>query len=272
MSAQVVWTPGLPDAFQTAHGYNISSFAILLAQNNGNGVNSPPVPVWFITDAPDQGEGIVADFRDTMTVLYGTYVDHFVQWSQEFLGLEFSAQIGYNMPVDMLQNINRVSAPETETLAFHDDIDSYRQYVGVANLAGLRVISCELGAVHGLAYQQGLPSILAQAKRAYAAGVNQMVIHGGTYSHQYPQTTWPGYTQFQYVFSDAHSRHEPSWDLGEREFVDSIARHNFVLQSGTPKLDVVFWDKQSATNATLPTMYPFSDLDEAGKSGQYSDC
>jgi hypothetical protein len=43
-----------------------------------------------------------------------------------------------------------------------------------------------------------------------------------------------------------------------------VARTNFILQSGIPKRDIVFWNKQTGQNDSLPTLYNFLDLVEAG--------
>lgn len=67
---------------------------MLLAQSNGNGANIYIAPSWFITDAPDQGQSYVADYRSTLTQLYGNYLQHLERWTHDYLGLQFSAQVG----------------------------------------------------------------------------------------------------------------------------------------------------------------------------------
>ncbi|KAM0149135.1 hypothetical protein ACHAPG_009617, partial [Botrytis cinerea] len=120
-------------------------------------------------------------------------------------------------------------------LCFASSIDNYRQFVGPANLAGKNVISNEMGAISRSAYQQQLPDLLTLVKQAYSAGNNQMAIHGATYSYQYPNTTWPGFTPFGYLFSDQHSRHQPGWTNGYSDVLNYISRNNYILQSGVPK-------------------------------------
>jgi hypothetical protein len=48
--------------------------------------------------------------------------------------------------------------------------------------------------------------------------------------------------------------------------MDFVARNNHVLQSGTPKRDVVFWSKKTReTSAGLVPIYEHLDLVEAGE-------
>jgi hypothetical protein len=82
------------------HGYDIGKYSILLAQNNGGYTNT--YLNWFVTDGPDQGQGYVADYRATLGSLLNTYYDAITAWSNDYLGLQFSAQVGYNLPVDMV--------------------------------------------------------------------------------------------------------------------------------------------------------------------------
>ena len=100
------------------------------------------------------------------------------------LGLQYSAQPAYNLPLDMLALIPYVNAPETESLGFSNNIDGYRQFSGPADLAGKRVISSELGAEAIMAYQQTLPQLLFDVKRSLVGGINAFVLHGFAYSGQ----------------------------------------------------------------------------------------
>ncbi|KAI1137565.1 hypothetical protein F5Y05DRAFT_419507 [Hypoxylon sp. FL0543] len=262
------WTPALPELFENEHNYSIMKYLPLLAGNEGY-ISTPGGPVQFITDSNETDSGVIADFRSTLSIGLSDYLQNLTGWTQQFLGLQFSQQVGYNMPVDMLQLIPDVDAPETETLAFSNRIDGYRQFCGPANLAGKSVISIELGADIIRTYIQTWSDILSEANRAFVAGVNQMSIHGATYSHDYANTTWPGYTSFQYLFAGQHSRHQPAWDVGYKQVNDYLARVQFVLQSGTPRVDVVFWDKQTAQNPSIPSLYQSDDLVHKGYTYTY---
>lgn len=250
--------------------YPIEKYIPLLAGRNGLLSQASSIgPHFFILDTEDQGAGIVGDWRHTMATLLGTYYNWLVHWTNSYLDLQFSGQIGYNLPKDMLSNIARVNAPETESLSFSNNINSFRQYVGLANLAGKGVISLEMGSDYLETYTQTWMDLLKDGKRAFVTGVNQVVLHGAPYSHSYPNTTWPGFTSFFYAFGAHRSRHQPAWDVGYAEAGDYLARTQFVLQTGIPKVDLLFWDKQTAQRPYPETIYHPGDLTAAGYTYSY---
>lgn len=216
--------------FEAQHNYSILPFLPLLALQDNNAL-SPASTVSFQTSSPDNGSSFVNDFRATLTNLYGDYVHHWTNWSNAYLNLQQSAQVGYNLPVDIQSNTPFVNAPEGETLAFNNLVDAFRQISGATNIAGKRVLSVELGADRGFVYSLPLPTLLQNAKRSISGGVNTFVLHGSPYSYFYPNTTWPGYTTFVYEFSEQYQRHQPAWENGYREALDWLARSSFVLQS-----------------------------------------
>ncbi|KAI0410903.1 hypothetical protein F5X98DRAFT_368489 [Xylaria grammica] len=138
--------------------------------------------------------------------------------------------------------------PYLPLLAFHlnfeDRIDSYRQFVGPANLAGKRIISNELGAVLGSSFCYRLSKLLFSANRGFAAGVNQYILHLQSFSGNYYQMTW----------HKPWSPRQPVWDHGLKELVDYISRIRHIQQKSA-------W--------TLRTVYESSDLVSAGWSYNY---
>ena len=180
---------------------------------------------------------------------------------------QFSAQVVYNLPMDMLANIPDVNAPECESLGFSHIIDAYRQFSGPANLAGKRVMSSELGAQRDEVYSQTMPELIWDTKRSVAGGINQFVYHGYPYTGNYPNTTWPGYTTFTYRFSNMHGPRQPAWEHYS-DFMDWTARTQWVAQSGVPKVDLAFWLKKDQY-FSVPSMYEPNDLAQAGYSYEY---
>jgi hypothetical protein len=216
----IYWTPDLPKVFASNRGYSVNKFIPLLLSVDGTSLNS------YVTDNPDAGQSFVEDYEQTVSLLASSahfrptnyfqltelnqeYLKALTQWSNS-LGIQWSAQVVYNLPLDMLANIPFVNGPECETLGFNHNIDGYRQYAGPANLAGKRIISSEAGANFGEAYQLTIPNLLWDLKRSIVGSVNQFVIHGFPYSGNYGNTSWPGFTAFQYVFSEMHGRHQVS--------------------------------------------------------------
>lgn len=107
------------------------------------------------------------------------------------------------------------------------------------------------------------------AKHAFAGSINQVVIHGTTYSHNFTNTTWPGYTTHKYDYFGQYSRHQLAWDVGYPDSLNYLGRVQWVLQSGIPKVDLLFWDKQTAQDAYPQPLYWFEDLKRAGFTHEY---
>ncbi|KAF2113084.1 hypothetical protein BDV96DRAFT_150975 [Lophiotrema nucula] len=268
IDANVYWTKNLSQVFQAQHKYSINKWLPIVFHRNGHAKNSMPSN-WYVTDEPSQGNIYIADYRSTLATQYQIYEETINKWVEEYLNLQFSAQLSYNLPMDMLANIPSVDAPETESLDFSDLIDGYRQYSGPANLARRRIISSECGAVRGEAYAQTLPELLWKVKRSYAASVNQFVFHGFPYSGQYGNTTWPSWSSFNYQYSEQHGPHQPAWEFYREQF-DFIARNNWVFQTGIPRMDIAIWQKITIYpgHVQLRTYAP-TDLEEAGYSYEY---
>lgn len=64
-----------------------------------------------------------------------------------------------------------------------------------------------------------------------------MVLHGSPYSGDYPDTTWPGYTTFFYMFTEMWNRLQPCWQH-LRDTLDYVGRNQLILQRGVPKVDL----------------------------------
>jgi hypothetical protein len=237
--------------------------------NNINIQSSSPGEFYCVLDTPDQGLGYLNDFRGALVEGYRDYLEGLTNWVNKELNLQMSAQVSYNLPMDMEANIPFVNAPECESLQFESNIDGYRQFAGPANLAGKRVISNEMGAIMMKAYNLQHHELLGYINRAFAGGVNQMVLHGQSYTGDYYGTTWPGYTAFVYLFSELYSDKQPSWNHGLGDVLNYTARVQYLQQSGVPRTDVVIYNKVSGTNPSFPTLYSSNDLIDAGYTYTY---
>ncbi|KAE8454643.1 hypothetical protein EG329_000266 [Mollisiaceae sp. DMI_Dod_QoI] len=173
IQSNVYWTKDMRKAFYDDHGYSIAKYLPVLLHGNGLGADSNP-PIWWITDEPGHDLSRTADYRKTLGKQYREYLSTLSAWARDYLGLKFSAQVSYNLRMDMVQlaNIPSVDAPECESLDFSDLIDGYRQYAGPAHLAGKPVLSSECGAVPHEAFAQTLPELLWKVKRSYAGSIN----------------------------------------------------------------------------------------------------
>lgn len=242
---------------------------IAFGDNNINIQSSNPGEFYCVLDTPDQGLGYFNDFRGALVEGYRDYLEGLTNWVNKELNLQMSAQVSYNLPMDMEANIPFVNAPECESLQFESNIDGYRQFAGPANLAGKRVISSEMGAIMMKAYNLQHHELLGYINRAFAGGVNQMVLHGQSYTGDYYGTTWPGYTAFIYLFSELYSDKQPSWNHGLGDVLNYTARVQYLQQSGVPRTDVVIYNKVSGTNPSFPTLYSSNDLIDAGYTYTY---
>ncbi|KAM0491001.1 hypothetical protein ACHAP8_010980 [Fusarium lateritium] len=269
LPSNITWSTTLSDRFQNLHGYRLETFLPLIAyaQNNLAVQSSEPGSFKCLFDSEDEGVGYINDYRAALVDGYQEYLDTLRNWANNVLKIQLSVQPAYGMPMDMLATVPFVDAPECESLSFIDSIDAYRQMAGPAQLTSKNVISNEMGAIRGKAYQLHVPDLLFSINRALAGGVNRFVIHGQGYTGSYYQTTWPGYTPFRYLFSDPWSPQLPIWNNGMEELLVYISRMQYTQQQGVPKVDVAIYNKQSATS--FEEVYQAKDLLEQGWSYNY---
>lgn len=115
----------------------------------------------------------------------------------------------------------------------------------------------------GTAYQQPFSSIVWTLRRAFAGAINNFVLHGFPYSGNYGNTTWPGFTAFAYIFSEQHGPRQPAFPY-YRDMLDWASRSQFIMQTGVPKMDMVFWLKNKEEKPA--TVYSPTDLQAAGET------
>ncbi|RDH38284.1 hypothetical protein BDQ94DRAFT_156923 [Aspergillus welwitschiae] len=217
----------------------------------------------------DAGAGYINDYRGVLEDCYREYLQTFSDWLHNELHLNYSAQVSYNLPMDMEASIPVVDTPECESLQFGDSVDAYRQFSGPAVLAGKRVISNEMGATTG-AYDYPFPRLLFSVGLAVIGGVNQIVLHGQSYTGDYYETTWPGYTAFSYTTSELYSDKQPSWDHGLSDVLGFLSRVQHTQRHGSSRIDVAIYNKVSATDSVnFPPIYQANDLIKAGWSWTY---
>lgn len=270
IKSNISWTPSLPMVFKSVNGYDVRKYLPLLMYGNNNpGIQqSYPGDLHCVLDSEDSGKGYVNDFRAALSHGYQDYLKTLTSWAER-LGLQYSAQVSYNLPMDMEASIEYVDAPECESLAFNDNVDGYRQFSGVANLARKKMISNEMGGDLQKAFKLSLSHLLWQINRAFAGGVNQVVLHGQTYTGNYYQTTWPGYTSFFMLFSETYNDKQPAWHHTYPDAISYTSRNQYILHQGQPRTDIAFFNKPSYTDPQLNTLYTGQDLIKAGYTYTY---
>ena len=149
----------------------------------------------------------------------------------------------YGLETDTVEHAALLDVPETESLGFKN-LDDYRVMAGGRDLAGHTVLSCEAICYAGAAYQTTWDRALQTLNSIYAAGVNMAMIHGFAYADA-PGVTWPGFAAFSPYYNgavgygDAWGPRTPQW-RHIRDVSDYLARTQLVLQTGTPRYDIVF--------------------------------
>ncbi|OJJ85351.1 uncharacterized protein ASPGLDRAFT_1516059 [Aspergillus glaucus CBS 516.65] len=270
IKSNISWSPSLPQHFREANGYDLQKYLPLVQFGNNNPGVQPSYPgdLACVLDSEDSGKGFVNDYREALAQGYQSYLKTLTSWA-EGLGLEFSGQVSYNLPLDMESSIEYVNAPECESLAFNDNIDGYRQFAGVANVAQKQVISNEMGGDLRKAFKLTVSHLLWQINSAFAGGVNQVVLHGQTYTGNYFDTTWPGYTAFFMLFSESYNDKQPAWLHSYPEAIAYASRNQYILHHGQPRTDVAFFNKASVTDPQVGTVYSDDDLINAGYTYTY---
>ncbi|KAL4926579.1 uncharacterized protein BDV17DRAFT_299664 [Aspergillus undulatus] len=255
MEFNITWSRSLPQRFRKLYGYDIELYLPLITFRQNTIVPQQYTPGSFRSylDTEDEGVGYINDFRGALVDGYKEYLANLRNWAHT-LGAELSVQPAYGSVMDALAVVPSVDAPECESLSFIDNVDVYRAFSGPARLSGKRIISNEMGAVSGAAYNYHFSVLIKSVNRAFLGGINQMVLHGQAYSGPYPNTTWPGHTAFRYLFSELFSPKLPS-------------RVQYLLQTSVAKADVVMYHKESATS--IKTIYQGTDLADEGWSWNY---
>jgi hypothetical protein len=261
-----VWTASLPDEFAGRAGYELAPFLPVLVQLKGK--------YQFSFDAT-----LTTHVRDDLNlVLSDLYRDNHLVALREWahgLGMELRVQ-PYGQPTDSLDFAALLDIPEGESLGFKN-LDDYRVLCGGRDLAGHVKLSCEALAYANGAYSTTWHKALQTAGSFYAGGVNQTVIHGFAYADA-PGATWPGFAAFSPYnktgigFAEAWGPRQPTW-AHLPDIAGYLARSQFVLQTGTPKYDLLFYRQKGyastgigapwATNFGIPTGWTHSFASDA---------
>ncbi|KAH7020387.1 hypothetical protein EDB80DRAFT_821289, partial [Ilyonectria destructans] len=265
MQASLWWTPDFITRFKKNRGYSpVKYLPLMFHQSDSFSLYSPPYnKTYALSSAASAQDKYLQDYRKTLNEGYIEYLEVYNAWALS-LGMSHSCQVAYSLPLDMVRDVPVVEVPELESLGF-PKIDDSLQFVGAAHLGGRNVISTEVGAVQTGAYSQSVPSLVNLFRDAFAGGVNSMMLHGMQYGGEY-NATWPGYTPFQYVYSELWSPRQPAW-THMNQTMAYTARNQVVLQAGTVKRDVAFYLFKQPWSAGV--FYDGADLRAEGFTHEY---
>ncbi|KAJ8082412.1 hypothetical protein PM082_008267 [Marasmius tenuissimus] len=248
---QVWWTPGFAERYEERHGYSVNkALPVFHALVPGSAVFSEGIDVnqTFDYGGTTNAWALTEDYRDTLTSLYAEYMLAFNTWSSS-IGLQFSNQPAYDFQLDVAASAAIPAVPEIESLSL-PLIDQARQLSGGVHLGNKSIFSSETGARFGLAMAITMTQLLEDSKNQFAGHVNVVMIHGYPYGGDYPGTTWPGLCTFSYNFADMHGPRMPAWGQYDG-YMSYLARNQYVLQSGVPKVDVALY-RRAPENFKLP--------------------
>ncbi|MGW1623177.1 glycosyl hydrolase [Streptomyces sp. NPDC002172] len=235
------WTPALPDAFRRHTGRDLLPYLPAVVLDNGNQI--------FAFEARLTQE-IRHDFWETVSNLFNEHhLGALRDWAHGH-GMKLRSQ-PYGLQTDAIASAAVLDIPEGESLGFKN-LDDYRCLAGGRDMAGHRILSCEAGAYAGGAYNTTWDKFLRTMGGAYAAGVNQTVIHGFSYATA-PGTAWPGFAAFSPYngtvgYGESWGPRQPTWQHVP-DIAGYLGRVHQVLQSGTVRADVAVF-RQTGYSAT----------------------
>jgi hypothetical protein len=227
-----LWTPDLPAEFEKRSGYDLLPYLPALVKQNENTL--------YAFEA-----GLTARVRrDLSRVLSALINEHHFgalrTWAHA-IGLELRAQ-PYGLETDAIASAAILDIPEGESLGFHN-LDDYRCLAGGRDMGGRRILSNELGAYAGGAYNTAWDKVLKTLGGEYAAGVNQTVLHGFSYAEA-PGAAWPGFAAFtpyngSIGYAESWGPRQPTWHHIE-DISGYLGRTQAILQAGTSRIDVAY--------------------------------
>lgn len=239
-----IWTPRMLEEFERRAGYDLRPYLPVVLEVNEKYV--------FAFDGVTTTR-VRDDFNQVLSDLYRDHHLLPIQGFARSLGMGLRVQ-PYGLETDTVEHAALLDVPETESLGFKN-LDDYRVMAGGRDLAGHTVLSCEAICYAGAAYQTTWDRALQTLNSIYAAGVNMAMIHGFAYADA-PGVTWPGFAAFSPYYNgavgygDAWGPRTPQW-RHVRDVADYLARTQLVLQSGTPRYDIVFLRQKGWTSTGI---------------------
>ena len=266
-----IWTPKMFEEFEKRAGYDLRPWLPVVMElkekylyDLGTGANAATTDSLRTNQVRDDYNQVLSDL----------YRDHHLLPLQAFartLGMGLRVQ-PYGLETDTVEHAALLDIPETESLGFKN-LDDYRVMAGGRDMAGHTILSCEAICYNGAAYNTMLggnsasPTQQNQAlltlNSIFAAGVNQAIIHGFPYADA-PGVTWPGFAAFSPYyngaigFGEAWGPRTPQWQHMP-DIAAYLSRTQLVLQTGTPKYDVVFLRQKGWTSTGIGAFWATND-------------
>ena len=176
---------------------------------------------------------------------------------------------------DEIEAASVLDRPETESLFFGDEVDSFLPIASANHMTGNTWFSSECCAALSKAYAQTFQDAVIRMHREYVAGVTRLVYHVYPYRDS-AKNKWPGYHSFGPAgFSNAWGPRNPFW-IDANTYNDYLARTQQVLTQGTARVDLAVY----MLSYTFPQpmqvkggfhTWPDTALQQAGFTHDYLD-
>lgn len=228
------WTPTLPQEFRNVNGYDIAKFLPALFDDK---LFSPQVQATFR-----------ADFQRTLSELM---INNFYRKSKEVCnrhGLKNNSEAGgpglplHNVPVEPIKALGSLDIPRGEFWIHHgrynekgiDIIRVVKEISAASHIYNRKVVELEAFT----SFQQwgeGPFEMKPSGDRAFAEGMNKVVVHGST--HNPAGTGNPGIV----YHAGTHYNDKRVWWPKVRPFNDYLARISYILQEADFVADVLYY-------------------------------
>lgn len=234
LKAAQYWTGGLEEEFQRRRGYSVVPWLPILIDHRLKTFTSPAEAAFTLDDA-DLTQRVRADWDRTLAELWQqNHLEPMRNWARS-LGLIYRSQ-AYGGPVDSILAAATTGQPEGESLGFGAQMDKFRALRAGRDIGGGNLLSDEMGAFYGAYDTSWTAKMLPAINRNFAAGVNQLYLHGYAYADA-PGATWPGFAPFGTLFAEPWNAMQPGWQH-ITDVTGYLTRVQMVLQQGHNRTDI----------------------------------
>lgn len=192
------------------------------------------------------------------------------------IGVELRVQAYGLNELELSQPIKSLDVPETETLAFGDNVQWYKLLSGAVHLTGAQEFSSETGAKAG-SYVFTAQEYIKQVHQQMAAGVNRTVWHGfTTLAGPDGDVIWPGYeSSMGFTQSERWANRSPLIATEDYDYNKHITLLQTVLKEGQETVDVALLTSEVLAHPRASTSggnsWNDTSLKQAGYSYEFFD-
>ncbi|MEQ8684380.1 MAG: glycosyl hydrolase [Imperialibacter sp.] len=229
-----VWTTTLPLVFKELNGYEVNKY----------------LPVLF--NEENFSEEVVSKFKkDRQRTLSELMINNFYKKAKEIsnkYGLKINSESGgpglplHNVPVEPLKSLGALDLPRGEYWIHHDRFNEHgidilrmvKEVSAASHIYGRGIVE-EEAFTSFKHWQEGPFDMKPSGDRAFAEGMNRVVVHG--FSHNPAGYGYPGIV----YHAGTHFNDRRVWFSKVRPFNDYLGRISFVLQQTDFFADVLYY-------------------------------